>query len=386
MKDKPDHLIEKFLEGRLLPGEEKELLSWLETPGGREFLKKEVQLRHLILGSLHKFDAETSYKKINSRVREKERPRVFRLRYLLKYAAVFMLLLAGSYYLYLRWAPGSEQLVIPDEKITLQLENGNIQTIIPGEDHQIKSRGNKAVIAQRGDTLYYEADNAISATHFNVLRVPYGKTFKLKLSDGTTVHMNAGTSLRFPVRFGEASREVFLDGEAYFRVAENRQIPFLVHTGKMDVKVTGTEFNVTAYQEDKEALVVLTKGRVALYGSQTAGMSPDPVALSPGEIGALEHHTGQFSTRGVNVNDYTAWMDGKTIFDNKAFKDVLKILERKYNVTIRNNYTELNEGRYKATFDNETIEQVLRTFTESRLFSYHIHNNIIIIDRPEESK
>ncbi|MGS2761177.1 FecR family protein [Sinomicrobium sp. M5D2P9] len=386
MKDKPDHLIEKFLEDKLLPGEEEELIAWIETPGGREFLKKEVQLRHLILSSLHSFDAETSYKKINGRVQEEEKNHMFHFRYLQRYAAVFILFLASSYFLYIHWSPGKEQLVIPDEKITLQLEDGNIQTIIPGDDHRIKSTGNKAVIAQRGDTLYYEADGNMAETDFNVLRVPYGKTFKLKLSDGTIVHMNAGTSLRFPVRFGEVSRDVFLDGEAYFRIAENRQVPFLVHTGKMDVKVTGTEFNVTAYQEDKDAFVVLKKGGVALYGKQNPDTVQNPVALCPGEMGSLGNDTGQFSTHGVNVNDYTAWMDGKTIFYNKAFKDVLKILERKYNVTIRNNYTELNEGRYKATFDNETIEQVLRTFTESRLFSYRIHNNIIIIDRPEENK
>ncbi|MGS2741868.1 FecR family protein [Sinomicrobium sp. M5D2P17] len=385
MKDRPDHLIEKFLEGQLLPGEEKELMEWVESPGGREFLKKEVQLRHLISSSLHRFDAETSYKKINARVRKEEKSRVFSFRSLPRYAAAFLLFLVCSYVVYIHWSPGKEQLVIPDEKITLQLEDGNIQTIIPGKDHPIKRKGNKAVITQRGDTLYYKADNDMAETHFNVLRVPYGKTFKLKLSDGTTVHMNAGTSLRFPVRFEEKSRDVFLDGEAYFRVAENRKAPFLVHTGKMDVKVTGTEFNVTAYQEDKNAFVVLKKGGVALYGNLTPDTPSNPVVLSPGEMGTLEYDTGQLSAQEVNVDDYTAWMDGKAIFYDKTFRDVLKILERKYNVTIRNNYTELNEGRYKATFDNETIEQVLQTFTESRLFSYRIHNNIIIIDRPKDA-
>ncbi|MBC9796558.1 FecR family protein [Sinomicrobium weinanense] len=384
MKDRPDQLIERFLQDKLSPKEEKELREWLETPGGRQFLKKEIQLHHLVRATLHSFDGEKAYGQ-TSRLVQKAEKKHFCWRTYLRYAAVLVIALGCGYFLYTHLSSNTkEQLVISDEKITLELEDGSIRTITPGEPQQITTGKGKAVATRQGDTLYYSSGLPENSLLFNILRVPYGKTFKLKLSDGTMAHLNAGTSLRYPVKFSGRAREVFLEGEAFFDVSENKDRPFLVRTGNMDIEVTGTRFNVSAYEDDPETSVVLAGGAITIHSTGRSGKTGTSATLSPGQRGALARGTSRIDLREVDVEDYIAWMDGKVIFYNKAFKDVLKILERKYNVTIKNDYPELNKERFKAIFDDETIEQVLRTFTESRLFSYRIRNNIIVIEKPEE--
>lgn len=380
MKDRPKHLIKKFLRDELSVEEAGVLKTWMETPGGKEFLKKEIQLQHLLHASLYHFDEEQAYARTSHTIRRSEKRTATRWGYI-RYAAILVVLLGCGYFLYTYMSSNTRELVIPDEQITLELEDGTVQTIVSGERQHIITGTNKTITVQKGDTLHYASVLPQDQLLYNTLRVPYGKTFKLKLSDGTIAHLNAGTRLRFPVKFGEGTRKVFLEGEAFFKVKSDPDNPFLVRTEKMDVTVTGTRFNVSAYQDDPKTKVVLTRGKVGVRGTEETEVT---TVLSPGQMGVIDKRTSQITTEKVDVEDYTAWMEGKVIFDNKAFSDVLKILERKYNVTIKNNYTGLNEERFKATFDNETIEQVLHTFTESRLFSYHVRDNVIVIEKPGE--
>lgn len=382
MKNIPNRLIDKFLRDELSLEEGREFRTWLETPGGREFLKREIQLHYLVRAALHDFDGEKAYGR-TSRLMRREEKRRFPFRPYFRYAAIFVLLLGCSYFLYTYlYSNTEEQLIIPDEKITLQLEDGTLRTITPGGEEQITVGNGKTITTRRGDTLYYSSAITENRPLFNTLRIPYGKTFKLKLSDGTVAHLNAGTSLRYPVSFSGKTREVFLEGEAFFDVRKNKGKPFLVRTESMNIEVTGTRFNISAYRDDPETAVVLTQGAVTVHGTGDSGKTGTSASLSPGQMGVWDKRTSGIAKKEVDTDDYTAWMDGKVVFYNKAFKDVLKILERKYNVTIENKYTGLNEERFKAIFDDETIEQVLRTFTESRLFSYRIRDNVIVIDKP----
>lgn len=383
MKERPDHLVTKFLNNELTPSEEAQLLEWMESPGGRVFLKKEVQLKHLILESLHRFDAAGAYGLLQNRIHHREHHGIHRLRPLLKYAAVLLILLSCGYLWYTAGREENQLLITGDREIVLELDNGNSTTIVPGQNQQIRTGEKLTGIVQAGDTLVYEAGTDAADTGFNTLHVPYGKTFVLKLTDGTTVNLNAGSSLRFPLRFSAGSRDVFLEGEAFFGVSENSDVPFRVHTGNITVKVTGTEFNVTAYKDEGRTAVVLCRGGVTLYKGETVTGYVSPVHLSPGELGAFGKHDGEFAVRKVDVTAYTAWTQGKMVFEGQTFAGVLKLLERRYDVKIENHYPALNGERFKGTFGSETVEEILQTFTESRLFSYEIRNNTIIIEKPE---
>ncbi|WP_136466998.1 FecR family protein [Flagellimonas onchidii] len=383
MKKHIEGLIEKFLKNEISFEESRELSKWIQNPENREFLKNEIRLYHLINEAQHDFNGKEAYNKIVFALsRKKSNKRSFISLKMFRYAALFVGLIGLGYSLYL-FSQGNnvEELIIADEKITLQLGDGSIKTIELGKEKEIRSKKGDIVSAQKGDTLNYgEYSGNKTTVAYNTLMVPYGKTFNLKLSDGTIVHVNAGSTLRYPEYFIGDARTVFLKGEAFFDVAKNEKSPFTVHTETMDVEVLGTQFNVSAYEDDKEVSAVLVEGKVTLNSEHLDSV----IALEPGQMGMWDNSGKRLTVEETNVYNHIAWMEGKVVFHKKTFKDILKVLERKYNVQIENQYKDLNDQRYQAIFDNETIEQVMRTFTESRLFNYTIKDNTILIEKPKE--
>ena len=120
---------------------------------------------------------------------------------------------------------------------------------------------------------------------YNTLKIPYGKKFEVQLSDGTIVHLNAGTSLRYPVQFVKnQSRQVYLTGEAFFEVSKDKAHPFTVNTQEVNVEVLGTKFNVNSYTEDVSTDVVLVEGKVSLYKDKKT--AENQVYLTPGLKGS----------------------------------------------------------------------------------------------------
>src|SRR5690606_25698590 len=128
--------------------------------------------------------------------------------------------------------------------------------------------------------------------------IPKGKKFQIQLSDGTLVHLNAGSSLRYPVDFlSEGPRQVFLSGEAYFDVAKNASNPFIVNVDDLEVRVLGTQFNVSAYSEDEYIDVVLVEGSVNLNKKEG-----DMVELSPGQKGSYKQNSDSITVNEVNAS------------------------------------------------------------------------------------
>ena len=129
--------------------------------------------------------------------------------------------------------------------IVLQLENGEVQVISEHNSAQVKDAKGNIVGNQNGDKLVYESNSDPEKLIYNTIKIPYGKKFRLQLSDGTFVHLNSGTTLKYPVKFisGE-NRQVFLDGEAFFDVAKDKKNPFIVNDDKLNVSVLGSLFDL----------------------------------------------------------------------------------------------------------------------------------------------
>ena len=224
------------------------------------------------------------------------------------------------------------------------------------------------------------SDTEIDKLVYNELEIPYGKIFHVELSDGTLVHLNSGTKLRYPVKFLKGrKREVFIDGEAYFKVTKDRRHPFIVNADAVAVEVFGTEFNVSSYREDKEIKTVLVEGSVSLSNS----VEPkDKVMLEPGQKAAWDKSAHNTEIEEVDVGLYTGWIKGEMIFRNAIFEDMTKILERRYNVSIQNNSELLRNKRLNARFNVnvESIEEVLESLNEVQAFDYKIKGHNIAID------
>ncbi|MDO9580871.1 MAG: FecR family protein, partial [Bacteroidales bacterium] len=250
-----------------------------------------------------------------------------------------------------------------------------------GEQQRINISG-KVVAEQSGNKLNYEKENSAEELAYNILTIPNGKKFQVVLSDGTEVHLNSGTVLRYPVKFiAGLNRKVYLlQGEAYFDVAKDVKHPFVVNADYMNVRVLGTEFNVSTYPEDLSINTVLVEGAVSIFGNDKKYDNANSLELKPGFKASWNKDKNNISVEEVDTNIYTSWINGKLIFKNSQFKNIIKKLERHYNVTIINNNAKLNEQYYDATFDTETIEQVLNSFNKSYKIEYTITNNKIIIN------
>ncbi|PRZ28156.1 FecR family protein [Flavobacterium granuli] len=298
----------------------------------------------------------------------------------MKYAAVVIFFLTMGYFYFQKDFLDKSAFKVPAEAITLQLENGAIQIIKDDGSSQIIDANGNVVGSQKGNQLVYSNTVVKDSLVYNTINVPYGKRFELQLSDGTSVHLNSGTSLKYPVRFikGE-SRQVFLDGEAYFDVTKDSKHPFVVRSNDMDVKVLGTRFNVTSYHKDEKTYAVLVEGSVAAYSKL---IENEHVLLKPGNRAYFENK--QLKTEAVDIDKYVAWVSGELMFIDDSFGVIANKLERKYNVDIVNNYDDLNDIVITATFKEENIYQVLKTFQTYKAFDFTINNRVITITKPKK--
>lgn len=193
---------------------------------------------------------------------------------------------------------------------------------------------------------------------YSEIYAPMGSRTKFSLPDGSSGYLNAGSSVRFATVFKGKSREVNLNGEAYFDVISNPQKPFVVSGKNIRVVAYGTSFNVEAYPEDLINKVTLVKGKVEVFGERNDKVRSLGI-LAPGEM--CVYNNGKFSSEFVRVDasKITSWKEGKLVFVNEPFNEVVKKLNRRYSVNIVIKDERLKDYSYLATFEDETLDEAL---------------------------
>lgn len=199
------------------------------------------------------------------------------------------------------------------------------------------------------------------------INVPEGVRMEFMLPDSTSGWLNSGARLKYPPVFSER-RQVKLEGEAFFKVKHQDKSDFTVRIRDMDVQVLGTEFNVAAYANEVSSEVVLKEGKVKIDG-RTASFSQ---VLAPGERLAYNRSTKRLTKDKVDPNQHVAWTDGFLIFDNEEFEKAAKKIERWYNVEIEIEGDQLKNLRFKGTFNDEPLEEVLRFIAMTTPINYEI--------------
>ncbi len=296
-----------------------------------------------------------------------------------KIAAVFIIA-ASLFFIYKETrtiTPSSP--IIPSDAITLTLDNGNIEIIQENGERQIVSSKGAVVGSQVGGKLVYNASDDkkehIEKLVYNTLTVPYGKRFDLALSDGSQVMLNAGSSIRYPVKFIKGQeRKVYLQGEAYFDIETDKEHPFVVNANDMNVEVLGTEFNVSFYPEDSHINTVLVEGSVKLKSAAN-----EPILLKPGQLGQWNKSNKSMIVKKVETDLYTAWKDGILLFRKTPFSSIRKKLERYFDVSIENKNVFLEKQTYTASFTYESLHDIMETFQEDVPFEYDILDGKIFI-------
>ncbi|MCW0483119.1 FecR family protein [Gaoshiqia sediminis] len=215
---------------------------------------------------------------------------------------------------------------------------------------------------QQTRILQFPAQPASGLVAQHTFHAPLGIKTQVVLPDGSLVWLNSGSSLTFPVVFQPNQREIQLQGEAYFEVVKNPAAPMLVSTEHMKIKVYGTKFNVNAFADDQIVRTTLVEGKVTLIPENNT----KEYALSPGYTALYYSETKEIKASEVtNMTAYTGWKDGKLLLQDENFGDILKKLERWYNVEIQLSDPSLADYTLYATFVDESIEQVLSIISNS---------------------
>lgn len=290
--------------------------------------------------------------------------RIFAYRRWVAYAAV-ALLFAGSalYFYYMSASSGKEQIPVVAQEIKPGSAKARL-VLADGKEIDLEERQGAIAdslpfIHNSENCLTYRAEELSGEripVYHEIVIPPCGE-YQLQLSDGTVIYLNAMTRLRFPDFFGGSVREVELEGEAYFDVAENPGCPFVVKTCHSKTVVYGTQFNVSAYPDEKQVHTTLVEGAV------TVEQACRQQKLNPGEQWLLRTESGESKVQRVDVSLYTAWKDGKLRFNDARLDDIMRTISRWYGVEISYEEEALKELRFGCNFDRHaSIEPLLRIF------------------------
>lgn len=326
-----DDIISSYLSGNITANDEKMLKQWIdESPENKHYFLQQQEIWTSYINEKEKnlYDKDKAYDRFQMRVNEAtedSHKRLYHIPKIWRYAAVIAVMIGITYFAY---DQGSEKV--------------------------------KRAFAD----IQVEA--------------PMGSHTKLYLPDGTMVWLNAGSKMVYSQGFGVDDRRVTLEGEAYFEVKHEEDLPFTVESKNLKVKVLGTKFNFQDYKDDSEAIVTLNKGRIQLSNLLN---KEDDIILSPDQRIVLDKSNGSMKKENTTAANAKDWVEGNLFFDEILLGDIVKRLERSYNVDIIIRNVELRNYRFYGNFTKreQNIKDVMDALSETGRIHYTMKNRTIII-------
>ena len=372
-------LVSKYMTGELTGAERESLDNWLSLSEDNRKWFHEVTEKEFIYRKrqeLKSIDVKGGWKAL-SRKRAKENRRRLGIR-ALKYACVFILLVVSSMYFLMQRVDREEIIPVESAEILpgtsraiLYMANGSIIDLANHDRDSLRELDG-TIIGLDGESITYKnaVDSVVSSDLYNELVIPRGGEYVLTLADGTLVCLNAGSKLRFPVQFSGITRKVELEGEGYFQVARNEEMPFVVSASGVNITVLGTEFNVNTCRKQK-VQTVLVKGSV-----QVENGGKREVVLRPGEL--AETVGTQIRVTQVNVRKYTAWREGVFYFEEAELEEIMAELADWYCVQVVFTDQTVRTRKFSGVLErSETIENVLKKIERTTSVHFTIQQGII---------
>jgi transmembrane sensor len=264
-----------------------------------------------------------------------------------------------------------------DVKLVLSKDK---EVLINEQNSEIRYSNTGEIVSINKDRSVKQNSRNKNNSIFNTIIVPYGKQSKITLSDGSEVWLNSGTKFTYPIALGKEKREVYLEGEAIFKVTHNEQSPFYVITLDYEVKVLGTVFNVSSYPDDAYTTTALESGSVEISLLSNVSSENKSVKITPGTLATFSKQENDIITEKVNVSRYMSWREGVFIFENDNLNYILKKVSRHYKVPIIIENENQEENTYSGNLDITTdLEQVLNILKKTAEFKYDIVENKVKI-------
>jgi transmembrane sensor len=370
-QERYEALAEKWLNGTISAEEKEEFAMWYnnlpDTPMNipAAFAASEEQHRNRMLA------------KITSRSRRK---------WMIPAAAAMVLLIGtGSLLVFRKMNFFRHPETAAARKILPACSNKAVLTLDDGRQVVLESLSSGNVMQQQGviitksdsSLLRYSGERAASSRNstpgFNILTTPKGSIFRVELSDGTRVWINSATVLKYPTVFTGKTREVYLSGQAYFEVAQQKNQPFVVNSETVQVKVLGTSFDIMTYKDEDAVRTTLTEGAVSVLSNTSS------VIIHPGQQAILEARGDRFRLTEPDLDEVLAWKDGKFRFSNANIQTVMRQVARWYDVTVeyRGDISRLNlTGSLSRKAD---VSELLKAFEKTGEVHFDIENKKIIV-------
>ena len=257
---------------------------------------------------------------------------------------------------------GGERITLSDSTLSpIQEQNGMIVNVT----------NNKVSYILPEDSLCTQGSPI-----FNTLQIPRGGEYFLTLADGTEVWLNAETEIRYPVQFTGDKRVVYLDGEAYFTVAPDKNKPFTVVSTHASVSVLGTQFNFRAYPDERDVQTTLVSGSVIMQSEKYK----QQIKLVPGEQGVLEKNSAKLMKQEVNTYLYTAWKDGRFAFRDARLEDLFNILARWYDLSVFYQSPEAKDIRFTGDLNKtDDFKSILKIIEQNERVIFSVNQRTVFI-------
>ena len=386
-------LMRKFLLGEANEAERKELEKRLAECPDLKKVYEQLQNGETLKAAFGEYKDYSSKKAYQSflqkigRMEKKERkPSISRVWW---YAAAAVIVLAAGLSFYMSnfysaveekrvlIQPGTQQaqLTLPDGSI-IDVDKKEVNVVVDGV--QVKYKKGVLSYQPTVTTQHEEESTEEKPVKSNEFVIPRGGENTVILADGTTVHLNAGSKLTYPVRFAGKRRVVALEGEAYFDVVKDETRPFIVQTHLGEVTVLGTAFNINAYT-DASVYTTLVHGKV-----QFSSSSIGTIILSPGEQAVVSANGSE--KRMVDLDEYVGWVDGRYVFNNRPLGEIMQTFERWYDIQVYYETPHLRDITYSGSLKRYgTINSFLDALELTGDLTYKISGrNILIYDKVEE--
>ena len=257
---------------------------------------------------------------------------------------------------------GGERITLSDSTLSpIQEQNGMIVNVT----------NNKVSYILPEDSLCTQGSPI-----FNTLQIPRGGEYFLTLADGTEVWLNAETEIRYPVQFTGDKRVVYLDGEAYFTVAPDKNKPLTVVSTHASVSVLGTQFNFRAYPDERDVQTTLVSGSVIMQSEKYK----QQIKLVPGEQGVLEKNSAKLMKQEVNTYLYTAWKDGRFAFRDARLEDLFNILARWYDLSVFYQSPEAKDIRFTGDLNKtDDFKSILKIIEQNERVIFTVNQRTVFI-------
>ena len=229
--------------------------------------------------------------------------------------------------------------------------NDSINKIISEKRVDIENKITKEVV-------YSAKESDETKIKYNTLYIPKGGYYKLKLSDGTIVWINSDTRIKYPDVFPKKSREIYVDGEVYLKVAKNKKSPFIVHAKGIKTRVLGTEFNVMAYQNDTKVQITLVEGKVNVSNKENSKN------ILPNSQITVLNHKPNFIEKTVDTKYYTSWREGIFNFKETSLEELTVKLSRWYDVNFFFLNKEVKDYKYTGAIKKNVKLKFMLEFLE----------------------